>query len=84
MSNIAVKVKLFAIYQEVSHCSEINLNLALNTPVKAILDLMIQEYPELEKWRNLTRFGVNCQFVEPDYLLQNNDEIVLIPPVSGG
>jgi sulfur-carrier protein len=84
MSQISVKVKLFAIYQEVYNASEIELQLADHTPIKAILDLMIEEYPQLEQWRNITRFGVNLQFVEPDYLLNNGDEVVLIPPVSGG
>ncbi|MEQ8961643.1 MAG: MoaD/ThiS family protein, partial [Coleofasciculus sp. C2-GNP5-27] len=35
-------------------------------------------------WRDLTRFGINLQFVEPDTILQAGDEVVLIPPVSGG
>jgi len=39
---------------------------------------------ELKQWRDLTRFGVNLQFVEPDTRLQDGDEVVLIPPVSGG
>jgi len=45
---------------------------------------LIGEHPELNQWRNLTRFGVNLQFVEPDAILQDGDEVVLIPPVSGG
>jgi len=36
------------------------------------------------KWRHLTRFGINWQFVEPETLLKDGDEVVLIPPVSGG
>ena len=54
------------------------------TPVKAVCDRLIAEHPELQKWRELTRFGVNLQFVEPDTILQNGDEVVLIPPVNGG
>jgi molybdopterin synthase sulfur carrier subunit len=44
----------------------------------------IAEHPQLEQWRNLTRFGINLQFVEPNTILQDGDEVVLIPPVSGG
>jgi molybdopterin synthase sulfur carrier subunit len=35
-------------------------------------------------WRNVTRFGINLEFVNPDTEIQDKDEIVLIPPVSGG
>ena len=31
-----------------------------------------------------THFGVNLDFVPGDTLLQPGDEVVLIPPVSGG
>jgi molybdopterin synthase sulfur carrier subunit len=49
-----------------------------------VCDRLITQQPKLNQWRELTRFGVNLQFVEPDTLLQNGDEVVLIPPVSGG
>jgi molybdopterin synthase sulfur carrier subunit len=42
------------------------------------------EHPELAPWRSLTRFGVNYQFVSPETLLNAGDEVVFIPPVSGG
>lgn len=81
---ITVNVKLFAAYQEAYGLSELTLQLPPQTPVQAILEHLLKEHPELEQWRYLTRFGINLQFVEPDTLLQEGDEVVLIPPVSGG
>lgn len=81
---ITVTVKLFAAYQEAYGVSELMLELPPKTTVAAVLDLLINQHPELKQWRNLTRFGVNLQFVEPDTTLQKGDEVVLIPPVSGG
>lgn len=81
---ITVTVKLFAAYQEAYRVSELMLELPLGTTVAAVLDLLISQHPELQQWRNLTRFGVNLQFVEPETTLQKGDEVVLIPPVSGG
>jgi len=83
-SAITIIVKLFAAYQETYGVSELVLNFPPNTPVVAVLDHLISEHPELNQWRNVTRFGINLQFVEPDALLQEGDEVVLIPPVSGG
>ena len=73
---IKVKVKLFASFQEEIDSPEIDLTLLLNAPVN--------QYPELEKWRSLIRYAVNLEFVQPDTLLQDGDEVALIPPVSGG
>ena len=81
---VTITVKLFAIYQEVCGAPEITLTFPTGTPVAAVRDRLIADHPELSVWRNLTRFGVNLQFIEPDTPLQNGDEVVLIPPVSGG
>lgn len=83
-STITVKVKLFAAYQEAYGLPELDLVLPSGTQVAAVKERLLDEHPELEPWRNLTRFGVNLQFVPPESVLQDGDEIVLIPPVSGG
>ena len=81
---ITVIVKLFAAYQEAYGVPEQVLEFSAGASVAAVCDRLISEHPELAQWRDLTRFGVNLQFVEPDTLLQDGDEVVLIPPVSGG
>ncbi len=83
-SAITVTVKLFAAYQEAYGVSELAMEFPDDTPVKAVCDRLIAEHPELTQWRDITRFGINLTFVEPDTLLQEGDEVVLIPPVSGG
>jgi sulfur-carrier protein len=83
-NQVAVTVKLFAAYQEAYGVTELALELPLGTTVRGVCDRLLTEHPELEVWRNLTRFGVNLQFVEPDTVLESGDEVVLIPPVSGG
>ncbi len=85
MSNlIKITVKLFAAYQEAYDEPELTLEFPENTPVLQVREYLINEHPELEQWRDVTRFGVNLDFVEPDTLLHDGDEVVLIPPVSGG
>lgn len=81
---LTVTVKLFAAYQEAYGVPELMLDLPAGATVETVRDRLLSEHPELEQWRDLTRFGVNLQFVEPDTPLQNGDEVVLIPPVSGG
>ena len=81
---VTVVVKLFAAYQEAYGVPEIVLEFPPNTTVAEVRDRLIHEHPNLAAWRDITRFGVNLQFVEPDTTLQDGDEVVLIPPVSGG
>ncbi|HEY9616044.1 MAG TPA: MoaD/ThiS family protein [Microcoleaceae cyanobacterium] len=83
-STIVVTVKLFAAYQEACGVPELQMQLPSGTPVVGVRDRLIADYPQLAEWQDLTRFGINLQFVEPDTLLQSGDEVVLIPPVSGG
>lgn len=83
-STITVTVKLFAAYQEAYGLPELVLEVPSGWAVNQVRDRLLAEHPELQPWRDLTRFGVNLQFVEPETILQNGDEVVLIPPVSGG
>ncbi|MGJ3246218.1 MAG: MoaD/ThiS family protein [Elainellaceae cyanobacterium] len=84
VSTITVMVKLFAAYQEAYGVSELVMQFPEQTPVVAVRDRLIADHPELSQWRDLTRFGINLQFVDPDVLIREGDEVVLIPPVSGG
>jgi len=82
--SITIVVKLFAAYREAYEVPELRLELPTGATVAQVRDRLLAEHPELTQWRDLTRFGVNLQFVEPDTVLQSGDEVVFIPPVSGG
>ena len=86
MSNslITITVKLFAAFGEAYGVSEQTLEFPLLTPVSQVLERAIAQYPQLEQWRSLTRFAINLEFVSPDTILTDGDEVVLIPPVRGG
>ncbi len=81
---ITVTVKLFAAYQEAFQVPELQLDLPEPACAGDVLEKLLGDRPELERWRAVTRFGVNLQFVPPETPLQAGDEVVLIPPVSGG
>ncbi|MCU0547073.1 MAG: MoaD/ThiS family protein [Oscillatoriaceae cyanobacterium Prado104] len=83
-SSISITVKLFAAFSEAWGVSELKLEFPPGTPVSGVLEHSIAQHPQLEQWRDRTRFGLNLEFVAPDTPLQDGDEVVLIPPVSGG
>jgi molybdopterin synthase sulfur carrier subunit len=84
VEQITVTVKLFAIYQEAYGLPELQWMFPAQAPIDAVLDRVLTEHPQLERWRDRTRLGLNLQFVSPDTPLEDGDEVVLIPPVSGG
>ena len=79
-----VLVKLFAAYQEAYGREELTLEVPVGTTVSQLGDRLISEQPQLARWREVIRYGVNLEFVESDRILQEGVEIVFIPPVSGG
>jgi len=81
---ITVTLKLFAIYQEALGQPEKKLTLPAGTTAGDVLDQILEAHPALAQWKDLTRFGVNLQIVDAETALKNGDELVLIPPVSGG
>lgn len=81
---ITITLKLFAVYQETLGVPEKTLTLPVGTTAGEVRDRLISEYPQLAEWKDLTRFGINLQFSEAETPLSNGDELVLIPPVSGG
>ena len=83
-STITITIKLFAAFQEAYGVPELQRTIVSGTTVNQVFSQLLSEKPELEQWRSLTRFGVNLQFVPPDTVLQAGDEMVAIPPVSGG
>jgi sulfur-carrier protein len=81
---ITATIKLFAVYQEEFETTEISRQFPANTTASEVLEILIRERPNLARWREVTRFGINMDFVEPETIVRDGDEIVLIPPVSGG
>jgi sulfur-carrier protein len=84
VEEITVRIKLFAIYQEAYGTSELVWTFPVDAPIGAVRDRILIEHPELEAWRERTRLGLNLQFVDPTTPMGHGDEVVLIPPVSGG
>lgn len=81
---ITVTIKLFAVYQEAFGATELSRQFPPGTTVKDVLDSLTRECPKLAQWHDVTRFGINLEFVSPETLVRERDEIVLVPPVSGG
>jgi len=48
------------------------------------LAMLVGQYPMLEPYMANTRLALHMDFVDSETTLAEGDELVLIPPVSGG
>jgi len=79
-----VQVRYFAALREALALGEESLEVPPGTRAGDLLDLLGARRPALAAHRAGLRMAVGTRFVEPGLLLQDGDEVALIPPVSGG
>ena len=78
-----LKIVAFGIAKEILSGSKLELELSDGNSIADLKTTLIQQYPDLEKLRSL-KFAVNEDYQPDDFSLSENDEVVIIPPVSGG
>ena len=81
---ISVKIKLFAAVRDIVGSEEKVLLVPNGSDSGKIFDVLAAEYPRLRQWKPHLRIAVNCEYVSSDHVVHDQDELALIPPVSGG
>ena len=56
---------------------------AKNLSINEFKDRLFQKFPDLKKLKTLS-FAKNNEYIADDTIVCDEDEIALIPPVSGG
>jgi len=79
-----MKILVFAHLKDVLGCSQIECPIRGPVTLDAFWNRLLEDYPVLSEHRQTLRVSRNLEFVTADALLSENDEIALIPPVSGG
>lgn len=78
-----VQIQAFGIAKDIIHGSSITLTFPGPVTVKQVKDQLTQQFPDFAALASL-KVAVNADYAEDTHLLAENDEVVLIPPVSGG
>ena len=79
-----VKVKFFALYREIVGLRETQADLPVGSTALDVWEGFAKDHPQLAPGLPHTRFAVNGQYVDARTPLNDGDEVVFIPPVSGG
>jgi len=80
-----MKVLLFGIAKDIIGASEFDVPSEPKHPstVLELKDLLVRLFPEFSKLSSFA-VAVNSEYAEEHSNLNSNDEIAIIPPVSGG
>jgi len=76
-------MRLFAVYREAAGVGRIELDLPRGSTVRDAIAAVVAQHPLVAEGRSLV-IARNREYVEADAVLDEGDEIALIPPVSGG
>ena len=78
-----MKVLCFGITREIIGQFEYEIALKNNAKVKDLKAKLITQFPDFQRLSSL-RIAVNAEYANDETSIKSTDEIVLIPPVSGG
>lgn len=81
-TTIRLQIRLFASYREAAGTNRFETTLPADSTVADLLGALTPQIPSLARTRGMV--AVNQEYVTPEALLHDGDEVALIPPVSGG
>ena len=79
-----VKVKFFAILRERAGAGEITKEIREGSTVRELWEMLQRDYPKLALVEMRLLYADNQDYVRADHVLREQDEVVFVPPVSGG
>lgn len=78
-----IELLAFGIAKDIVAGNSTTLELKNGSTIGDLKEKLFQDYPAFEKLRSLS-IAVNAEYRMDDFTLSPDDEIVIIPPVSGG
>ena len=79
---MTIKLVAFGIARDILQQSQLDFDME-GSKIEDLKKGLVARFPEFEKLQSL-KFAVNEDYQEDGYELQPTDEVVIIPPVSGG
>jgi molybdopterin converting factor subunit 1 len=79
-----VRVKFFAILREKVGAAEMTRDIEEGGTVGDLWRALQKDYPKIDVPGIRLLYAVNQNYVKADHQLSDQDEVVFVPPVSGG
>lgn len=79
-----IQVLFFGMLKELTGKTDMSLELSDGETVRDLLEHCAREFPRIKEMLPTLAVAVNQHYAAPDAKLNSDDEIALLPPVSGG
>lgn len=77
-------VRAYAAYREAIGAPAVSVEVPEGSTPERVWEALVARFPALKRLPRPFRFAINEEYVAGDRVLQERDELVLLPPVSGG
>ncbi len=84
LAQMRLLVRLFASYREIAGTREVELEAPAGATVADVAAVLAQRFPRLAGPLRSASFAVDQAHVGRDAVVRENQELVVLPPVSGG
>ena len=85
MSNrLKIRVLFFGAARDAVDATSMELSLDAPATVSSAFQKLVEKFCDLERFGRSLLFAVNEEYATPETRLQENDELAVFPPVSGG
>ena len=81
---VRVRLLYFAVLRDIAGTSAAEVELPAGARASDVWDRLRSQHRELAGYTKPPMVAVNEEYVAPDQLLRDGDELAFIPPVAGG
>lgn len=82
-ADMKIQLTAYGIAKDILNGRQMEFDLPEGSSLSAMKEMLISEFPDFEKLASL-RFAVGEEYEFDNYILKEGEEVVIIPPVSGG
>ena len=81
---VKIRVLFFGAARDAADATSMELLLDAPATVSSASQTLVEKFSQLERFGRSLLFAVNEEYATPETRLQENDELAVFPPVSGG
>ena len=83
-NRVKIRVLFFGAARDAVNATSMELSLDAPATVSSAFRKLVEKFSDLERFGRSLLFAVNEEYATPETRLQENDELAVFPPVSGG